>query len=145
MQQLAYRFRSTGLIVAILVLMLAGVSHGQWSQDGKFTVVDGVVEDYSGWSVSVSGDRIVVGTIYDDDMGKNSGSAQYMRGMGAIGHSKLNLPPPMERLMTVLVVRSRCRGIVLSSVRMRMTIKAMFRAQHMCMRGMGAVGCSKPS
>ncbi|MEA2021888.1 MAG: FG-GAP repeat protein, partial [Candidatus Caldatribacteriota bacterium] len=41
----------------------------------KITAPDGEADDNFGRSVSISGDKIVVGAIYDDDNGSNSGSA----------------------------------------------------------------------
>ena len=46
-----------------------------WSQHTKFTASDGAASDYFGWSVGMSGQTPVVGAIYDDDNGSNSGSA----------------------------------------------------------------------
>ena len=37
-----------------------------WAQQAKLVASDGVVGDYFGWSVSVSGDTVVVGAVYDD-------------------------------------------------------------------------------
>jgi len=51
---------------------------GGWSdatQTAKLADIDGAADDDFGWSVSVSGDTIVVGAPYDDDNGTNSGSA----------------------------------------------------------------------
>ena len=46
-----------------------------WTETAKLTASDGAASDYFGYSLAVSGDRIVVGAYYDDDMGANSGSA----------------------------------------------------------------------
>ena len=46
-----------------------------WAQDDKLTAADGVLEDQFGWSVSLSGDRALVGARYDDGAGPDSGSA----------------------------------------------------------------------
>ncbi len=46
-----------------------------WSQSTKLTANDGAPYDYYGWSVILSDDRALVGAIYDDDNGGNSGSA----------------------------------------------------------------------
>ena len=46
-----------------------------WSEQQKLTASDGAAADFFGYSVSVSGDTIVVGAAYDDDNGQNSGSA----------------------------------------------------------------------
>ncbi|UCF08001.1 MAG: thrombospondin type 3 repeat-containing protein, partial [Thermoplasmata archaeon] len=50
-------------------------SGGVWSQEAKLTANDASTFDWFGTSVSISGDRIVVGAPFDDDMGFNSGSA----------------------------------------------------------------------
>jgi hypothetical protein len=54
-----------------------------WSQQKKLTAVDGAAYDYFGWSVSIGGDYAIVGAIYDDDRGTNSGSAYIFRWDGA--------------------------------------------------------------
>ena len=46
-----------------------------WSQQAKITPNDGAVSDQFGFSVSVSGDTVIVGSYLDDDNGNNSGSA----------------------------------------------------------------------
>ncbi len=46
-----------------------------WSEQLKLTVSDGGVEDFFGYSVSISGDYAVIGAYGDDDNGTNSGSA----------------------------------------------------------------------
>ena len=48
---------------------------GAVTQLAKLTAADGAASDYFGHSVAVSGSLIVVGAIYDDDKGSNSGSA----------------------------------------------------------------------
>ena len=48
---------------------------GNWTQQAKLTASDGAVNDYFGYSVSVSGDTIVVGAYGDDDRANWSGSA----------------------------------------------------------------------
>jgi len=50
-------------------------SAGTWTEQAKLTASDAVAEDQFGWSVSVSGDTIVVGSVGDDDDGAFSGSA----------------------------------------------------------------------
>ena len=47
---------------------------GTWSQTGK-SASDGAAEDRFGFSVSISGDIVIVGADNDDDMGIDSGSA----------------------------------------------------------------------
>ena len=46
-----------------------------WTQQAKLTASDGVADDQFGFSVSVSGDTVVVAAPLDDDNGTNSGSA----------------------------------------------------------------------
>jgi FG-GAP repeat len=46
-----------------------------WSQQSKLTASDAAAGDNFGWSVAVSGDTAVVGSIADDDDGSASGSA----------------------------------------------------------------------
>jgi len=46
-----------------------------WSQQQKLTPGDAAPGDGFGWSVSISGDTIVVGSPFDDDAGDASGSA----------------------------------------------------------------------
>ena len=57
---------------------------GAVTQLAKLTAADGAADDNFGWSVAVSGSLIVVGAIYDDDKGSNSGSA-YVFEKGADG------------------------------------------------------------
>jgi len=45
-----------------------------WSEQQKLVASDGVSWDYFGWSVSISGDTALVGAIFDDDSGTDSGS-----------------------------------------------------------------------
>jgi hypothetical protein len=42
--------------------------------NAKLTASDGAASDYFGYSVAISGDTVVVGALYDDDKGTNSGS-----------------------------------------------------------------------
>ena len=50
-------------------------STGLWEEKQKLTASDGVASDNFGVSVSVSGNVVIVGASFDDDMGYNSGSA----------------------------------------------------------------------
>ena len=50
-------------------------NNGNWVQRQKLEASDATARDYFGYSVSVSGDMLVVGAIGDDDNGTNSGSA----------------------------------------------------------------------
>ncbi len=51
------------------------VSTSAQPTEHKLTASDGDEEDEFGWSVSLSGDRALVGAWGDDDMGTDSGSA----------------------------------------------------------------------
>jgi uncharacterized delta-60 repeat protein len=46
-----------------------------WLQTAKLLASDGAASDYFGWSVSISGDKAIVGAYLDDDLGTSSGSA----------------------------------------------------------------------
>ena len=48
---------------------------GNWSEVQKLTASDGAAGDEFGWSVSISGDYLVIGAYADDDNGSSSGSA----------------------------------------------------------------------
>lgn len=50
-------------------------SSGNWTQQAKLTAHDVATHDLSGTSVSISGDRVVVGAPWDDPSGFDSGSA----------------------------------------------------------------------
>ena len=53
----------------------AGDLTSGWTQRVKLTASDGATGDYFGWSVAISGDKIVVGALLEDDKGSDSGSA----------------------------------------------------------------------
>ncbi len=48
---------------------------GTWEQQTKLTPADGDYDDYFGFSVSISGDYVLIGAQQDDDNDSNSGSA----------------------------------------------------------------------
>lgn len=54
-----------------------------WSEQAKITPADIAAEDRFGWSVAISGDRLVASSNYDDDKGENSGSAYVFQRSGA--------------------------------------------------------------
>jgi len=49
-------------------------NEGSWSHADKLTPSESVVGDYFGNSVSINGDYAIVGALFDDDGGKNSGA-----------------------------------------------------------------------
>ena len=53
----------------------AGSLTSGWTQRAKLTASDGAYNDRFGTSVSVDGDTVVIGAVYDDDDGSASGSA----------------------------------------------------------------------
>ena len=59
---------------------------GGWSES-KLTASDGAALDFFGYSVAVSGDRVVVGAVADDDLGSDAGSAYVFEPDGAGGWS----------------------------------------------------------
>jgi len=60
---------------------------GNWGKQAKLTAGDGAENDNFGWSVSISGDYVVVGAYGDDDNGTNSGSAYiFYRNEGGAGN-----------------------------------------------------------
>jgi len=50
-------------------------SGATWAQQAQIQASDAAATDYFGYSVSISGNTVVVGARYDDDGGSNSGSA----------------------------------------------------------------------
>ena len=59
-------------------------SGGVWTQQQKLTASDADHQDYFGYSVSVSGDTAVIGALWDDDGGSNSGSAYVFTRSGGV-------------------------------------------------------------
>jgi hypothetical protein len=52
-----------------------------WTQQAKLAASDGAAEDYFGVSVAISGGKAVIGALFDDDNGTNSGSAYIFDGV----------------------------------------------------------------
>ncbi len=50
-------------------------SGSTWSQQAKLTASDGAASDIFGYSVSLSGETVIIGAYQDDDTASNSGSA----------------------------------------------------------------------
>ena len=53
-----------------------------WTEQAKINASDGAAYDYFGYSVAISGDYAVVGAMYDDDAGSDSGSAYLFKRYG---------------------------------------------------------------
>lgn len=64
-----------------------------WNQEAELTASDGQQNDYFGYSVSVSGDYIIVGAYRDDDSGKDSGAAYIFRRNGTLWTQEAKLVP----------------------------------------------------
>ncbi len=62
-------------IVLWLVYDAGALGTAGFSEEAKLLASDGAAEDWSGLSVAISGDRVVVGAPLDDDNGLDSGSA----------------------------------------------------------------------
>ncbi len=54
-----------------------------WTQQAKLTANDAAADDRFGISVSISGDYVIAGSEFDDDGGKNSGSAYIFNRSGS--------------------------------------------------------------
>ncbi len=59
-------------------------SGGAWMEQQKLTASDGAASDNFGYSVSISGDTVVIGAIADDDNGSSSGSAYVYSRSGGV-------------------------------------------------------------
>jgi hypothetical protein len=68
------------LIVLILLFSLGFARNIAFAiSETKLTASDAAAEDWFGKSVSINGDTMVVGAVYEDDKGTNSGSAYVFR------------------------------------------------------------------
>jgi hypothetical protein len=63
-----------------------------WLEEAKLEASDGDVTDQFGWSVAINGDRILVGSPYDDDNGNASGSAYIYTYSGTWGQEYKLVP-----------------------------------------------------
>ncbi len=66
-------------------------SGGTWNEQAKLTASDAGTSDRFGRSVAVSGDTVVVGSLFDNDSGSNSGSAYVFARSGAIWSEQAKL------------------------------------------------------
>ncbi len=69
---------------------------GTWSQQVKLTADDGAASDGFGIRVAVDGDTAVIGAVWDDDKGGDSGSAYVFTAAAPTG---VNLIPVYELLL----------------------------------------------
>ncbi|MCD4825170.1 MAG: FG-GAP repeat protein [Phycisphaerae bacterium] len=56
----------------------------QWTQIAKLTADDGAADDKFGYSVAIDGEKIIIGTYWDDDNGDSSGSAYIFELIGEV-------------------------------------------------------------
>ena len=57
---------------------------GTWTETDRLTASDGAPDDRLGWSVSISGDNVIVGARMDDDNGDASGSAYIFKRLDGV-------------------------------------------------------------
>ena len=57
---------------------------GVWTETQKLTASDGAPDDFFGFSVSLSGDRALIGSQFDDDNGSDTGSAYVFDLIGGV-------------------------------------------------------------
>jgi hypothetical protein len=74
----------TRLLLLALLFSFLNTSAQNWDQIIKQTASDGVASDIFGYSVSISGDKAIVGAINNDDAGTNSGSAYVYEWNGTV-------------------------------------------------------------
>jgi len=68
------------VVLVLTVLLISPSAYGQvLTESAKWLPLDGAMEDFFGWSVSVSADVAVVGAPFDDDNGTNAGSVYVIR------------------------------------------------------------------
>jgi nucleoside-specific outer membrane channel protein Tsx len=62
-----------------------------WNQQAKLTASDGAAGDRFGYSVAIAGEYALVGALYDDDKGVNSGSAYIFKRDGTSWNQQAKL------------------------------------------------------
>ena len=78
-------------ICAIASLSISQTAYAQISEF-KLTASDGAAGDLFGFSISISGDYVVVGASYDDVDGSNAGSAYLYNGFTSSGDLSVSIP-----------------------------------------------------
>jgi len=70
-----------------------------WNEEAKLLPSDGQAGDGFGWSVSINGDYALIGSPWDDDNGKSTGSAYVFKrdGVNWIEQTKLNIKHTISR------------------------------------------------
>jgi hypothetical protein len=64
-----------------------------WSQQAKLTAPDGAKDDRFGRSVALSGDNALIGAMFQDEQGENSGSAYLFKRSGSTWNFNSQLMP----------------------------------------------------
>jgi hypothetical protein len=77
------RWRDAAAVDAGSVIVFERQSSGAWLETQELFAPDAAAGDNFGFDVGVSGERIVVGAAFDDDLGTNSGSAYVFEKSGA--------------------------------------------------------------
>ncbi len=72
-----------------------------WTQETKLLPSDGAANEVFGWSVSISGDYAIIGTIFDDDNGTEAGSIYIYNGFTpSVGIERQKQGLPSEFLLS---------------------------------------------
>ncbi|MFH1509218.1 MAG: FG-GAP repeat protein [bacterium] len=68
-------FKKMSFMLVILSFLVCNTAFGAHTEIVKLTTGDGEIADWFGWSVAISGEYVVIGANYDDDIGHDGGSA----------------------------------------------------------------------
>ncbi|MDP7087592.1 MAG: FG-GAP repeat protein [Phycisphaerales bacterium] len=74
-------------------LFIFDLDEGVWGEVDRLTPSDQANEDYFGWKVSIDGDRLLTTSIYDDDMGWQSGSGYVFDRIDGVWTEQFKLVP----------------------------------------------------
>ena len=105
-----------------------------WALQENLTASDGAAVDQFGSSVAVNGDMIVIGAIFDDDIGVDSGSAYVFTRTGTVwALQKKSSLPVTELLVIISELVSRSMVIRLSLAFFSTTMSLLKVAAPMCL------------
>ena len=117
-----------------------------WSETAKLTASDGAAGDEFGGSVSLSGDRALVGAAFDDDNGQNSGSAYVFDFNGTAWSETAKLTASDVAAGDAFSFSLSLSGDrVLVGADPATTTTAALRAQPICSISTGRSGARRPS
>ena len=116
-----------------------------WSQQAKITASDGAIEDYFGYSVSISGDYAIVGRVAMTTKDLTPAQLIYSNGMGRTGTSSKSLPPLMALPLITLAFLFLLATIMQSWGRIEMTTEEPTPARLIYSGGIGQAGFSRLS